>query len=248
MIDLDHFKQINDRYGHLVGDECLRWAARVIGQTLRPHNALLARFGGEEFVVALPGMDLDAAAAVAEELRQRLRDEPFRGQGQTIAVTASIGVHAVDTHMQGGVEAALQIADEALYRAKADGRDCVRTSSRRTGGLSAVQSGRPAFRAASAARRGQHHSFLHQPHGSGDFAIQRAIAVQERNVLADRRMRAGYGVARVERVGIRQLRAQAFDFGQEAARGRRYRAPDRPATFAASAAASAARRPASARR
>jgi diguanylate cyclase (GGDEF)-like protein len=128
MIDLDHFKQINDRYGHLVGDECLRWAAGVIGQTLRQHNALLARFGGEEFVVALPGMDLESAAGVAEDLRTRLRSEPFRCQGQTIAVTASFGVHAVDTHMKGGVEAALQIADDALYRAKADGRDCVRTS------------------------------------------------------------------------------------------------------------------------
>jgi diguanylate cyclase (GGDEF)-like protein len=128
MIDLDHFKQINDRHGHLVGDECLRWAAGVIGQTLRPHNALLARFGGEEFVVALPGMDLDSAAGVAEELRARLRSEPFRCHGQTIAITASFGVHAVDTHIRGGVEAALQVADDALYRAKADGRDCVRTS------------------------------------------------------------------------------------------------------------------------
>jgi diguanylate cyclase (GGDEF)-like protein len=128
MIDLDHFKQINDRHGHLVGDECLRWAANVIGQTLRQHNALLARFGGEEFVVALPGMDLSSAADVAEELRQRLRAEPFKCQGSTIPVTASFGVHAVDTNMRGGVETALQIADDALYRAKADGRDCVRTS------------------------------------------------------------------------------------------------------------------------
>ena len=128
MIDLDHFKQINDRHGHLVGDECLRWAAGVIGQTLRQHNALLARFGGEEFVVALPGMDLDTAASVAEELRQRLRAEPFRCQGATIVVTASFGVHAVDTNVRGGVETALQVADDALYRAKADGRDCVRTS------------------------------------------------------------------------------------------------------------------------
>ena len=128
MIDLDHFKQINDRHGHLAGDECLRWAARVIGQTLRPHNALLARFGGEEFVVALPGLDLEAATAVAEELRQRLRAETCVVNGQRIAVTASFGVHAVDTHVRGGVDAALQVADDALYRAKADGRDCVRTS------------------------------------------------------------------------------------------------------------------------
>ncbi|GAB3095723.1 sensor domain-containing diguanylate cyclase [Lysobacter terrae] len=129
MIDLDHFKQINDRYGHLVGDACLRWAAGVIGQTLRQHNALLARFGGEEFVVALPGMDLESASHIAEELRVRLRAEPFRSHGVTIPVTASFGVHAVDTGMKGGAEAALQVADEALYRAKADGRDCVRTSS-----------------------------------------------------------------------------------------------------------------------
>ena len=128
MIDLDHFKQINDRHGHLVGDECLRWAASVIGQTLRPHNALIARFGGEEFVVALPGVDLVGATVIAEELRSRLRAEPFQYHGQTIVVTASFGVHAVDTHMKGGVEAALQVADDALYRAKADGRDCVRTS------------------------------------------------------------------------------------------------------------------------
>lgn len=128
MIDLDHFKQINDRHGHLVGDECLRWSANVIGQTLRQHNALLARFGGEEFVVALPGMDLESAAGVAEELRLRLRTEPFKCQGTSIVVTASFGVHAVDTNMRGGVETALQIADDALYRAKADGRDCVRTS------------------------------------------------------------------------------------------------------------------------
>jgi len=128
MIDLDHFKQINDRHGHLVGDECLRWAAGVIGQTLRQHNALLARFGGEEFVVALPGMDLESAAGVAEELRLRLRAEPFRSQGMVIKVTASFGVHVVNTDMRGGAETALQIADDALYRAKADGRDCVRTS------------------------------------------------------------------------------------------------------------------------
>lgn len=128
MIDLDYFKQINDRHGHLVGDECLRWAAGVIGQTMRQHNALLARFGGEEFIIALPGMDMESATAVAEELRVRLRAQPFRCQGATIQVTASFGVHVVEADMKSGVEAALQMADDALYRAKADGRDCVRTS------------------------------------------------------------------------------------------------------------------------
>jgi len=126
MIDLDHFKLINDRHGHLTGDECLRWAARTIGQALRPHGALLARFGGEEFVVGLPGLDLQAALLVAEDLRQHLGDEPCSSNGREITVTASIGVHELDNYESGGIDAALQRADEALYRAKADGRDCVR--------------------------------------------------------------------------------------------------------------------------
>ncbi len=128
MIDLDHFKQINDRYGHLTGDECLRWAAHTIGQSLRPHDALLARFGGEEFVVGLPDMDQQVAMKVAEELRQQLRDAPCRSSGREIVLTASIGVHQLDNDQAGGVEAALQHADEALYQAKADGRDCVRAA------------------------------------------------------------------------------------------------------------------------
>lgn len=129
MIDLDYFKQINDRHGHLTGDACLRWAARVVGQELRPHNALLARFGGEEFIVALPGLDMKGAATVAENLRLRLREEPCISDEVEVPITASIGVHEVDTHgAVSDIDAALQHADQAMYRAKADGRDCVRTS------------------------------------------------------------------------------------------------------------------------
>ncbi len=129
MIDLDNFKLINDRYGHLIGDECLRWAARTLGHALRPHHdALLARFGGEEFVVALPGLNLAAATQVAEDLRQHLREAPFRSSVHEIPVTASIGVHAIETLSVSGIDPLLQLADQALYRAKADGRDCVRTS------------------------------------------------------------------------------------------------------------------------
>lgn len=129
MIDLDNFKLINDHHGHLIGDECLRWAARTLGHALRPHHdALLARFGGEEFVVVLPGLNLSAATRVAEDLRQHLREQPFRSDGNAITVTASIGVHAIETVAFGGIDPLLQLADQALYRAKADGRDCVRTS------------------------------------------------------------------------------------------------------------------------
>jgi diguanylate cyclase (GGDEF)-like protein len=129
MIDLDNFKSINDRYGHLIGDECLRWAARTLGHALRPHqDALLARFGGEEFVVVLPGLNLAAATRVAEDLLQHLRDAPFRGGSYEITVTGSIGVHAIGASAFVGIDPLLQLADQALYRAKADGRNCVRTS------------------------------------------------------------------------------------------------------------------------
>jgi GGDEF domain-containing protein len=109
MIDLDYFKRINDTYGHLVGDDCLRCTSNTLAETLRPHGALLARFGGEEFIAALPGMGLGEASVVE------------------IAVSASIGVHCVDLEARDSLESALQVADQALYAAKAEGRDCVRT-------------------------------------------------------------------------------------------------------------------------
>lgn len=129
MIDLDHFKSINDRYGHLAGDDCLRWAAQRIGQALRTHEAaLLARFGGEEFVVVLPEHDLGAAVAIAELLRRRLVEEPCVSGEHRLRVSASIGVHTVEAGSDTDSDGALSVADQALYAAKANGRDCVRTS------------------------------------------------------------------------------------------------------------------------
>ncbi len=129
MIDLDHFKSINDRYGHLVGDDCLRWAAQRIGQALRVHeSSLLARFGGEEFVVILPGHDLHSAVSVAESLRRKLVEEPCVSGPHRLRVSASLGVHTVDPGADIDSDAALSVADQALYAAKANGRDCVRTS------------------------------------------------------------------------------------------------------------------------
>ena len=129
MIDLDHFKSINDRYGHLVGDDCLRWAAQRIGQSLRTHEtSLLARFGGEEFVVVLPGYDLHSAVSVAESLRRRLVEEPCHSGAHRLCVSASIGVHTVEPESGIDSDTALSVADQAMYSAKANGRDCVRTS------------------------------------------------------------------------------------------------------------------------
>jgi diguanylate cyclase (GGDEF)-like protein len=129
MIDLDHFKDINDRYGHLAGDACLRWAAHMIGQALRPHQGLVARFGGEEFVAALPGYSLEAATQAAEQVRHQLSSRPCDHIDGLALVTTSIGVHEVNFVSNDGIDDALELADQALYKAKAGGRNCVRTSS-----------------------------------------------------------------------------------------------------------------------
>ena len=131
MIDLDHFKAINDRHGHLVGDDCLRRCAKVIEGILHPQGALVARYGGDEFIAALPGIDLYRARELAEEICTRLRDEPLRTRGPAVTVTASIGVHAVDTgagHESVATDQALQVVDDALYAAKSGGRDQVRVA------------------------------------------------------------------------------------------------------------------------
>ncbi|NYZ63135.1 sensor domain-containing diguanylate cyclase [Luteimonas deserti] len=125
MIDLDHFKSINDRHGHVAGDDCLRWAAHRIGRCLRPYDALLARFGGEEFVAALPGQGHEGALAVAEAVRRALNAEPCVSGALRIPVTASIGVHVLPPTHAGGIEAAFAVADRAMYAAKHNGRDCV---------------------------------------------------------------------------------------------------------------------------
>lgn len=128
MIDLDHFKAINDRHGHLVGDDCLRFTAQRIGKVLRAHDALLARFGGEEFVVGLPGHDLHSAVEVAEELRRSLVESPCLAQGHSLRISASVGVHTIAPGTIDDMDVALEIADRAMYAAKANGRDCVKTS------------------------------------------------------------------------------------------------------------------------
>ena len=127
MVDLDHFKAINDHHGHLAGDECLRWAADRIGSAL-DQDALLARFGGEEFVIALPGRDLYGAVAIAEAVRQALTSQPCQAHGEAIHISASIGVHTINAEAIDDIDDAFEIADRAMYAAKANGRNCVRTS------------------------------------------------------------------------------------------------------------------------
>ncbi|MBB5234684.1 diguanylate cyclase (GGDEF)-like protein [Deinococcus budaensis] len=125
MVDLDHFKQINDRFSHPVGDEVLRRAARLFQDLCRPGN-LVGRYGGEEFLVVLPHATPQQAADMAERLRLAVRHHPWSELAPDLEVTLSIGVCArtdVRDH-----EKMIALADEKLYEAKAAGRDRVAAS------------------------------------------------------------------------------------------------------------------------
>jgi two-component system, sensor histidine kinase LadS len=126
--DLDNFKHINDSHGHLAGDECLRWVAHCFEETLAPRGGLVARFGGEEFVALLPGMDAQAALQAAEAVRRRILEESVRSAKARIRLSVSVGVHSLVPERPLTPEEVIAIADEALYRAKRDGRNCVRHS------------------------------------------------------------------------------------------------------------------------
>lgn len=123
MIDLDHFKAINDRHGHQGGDEVLREASRRLKASLRAYDTI-GRYGGEEFLAVLPGTDLASAVVVAERMRRAVGGEPFVLAGKPIRVTASFGVAQSEDDKE-APDAVIQRADAALYRAKAAGRDRV---------------------------------------------------------------------------------------------------------------------------
>ncbi|WP_342113392.1 GGDEF domain-containing protein [Pseudoduganella sp. OTU4001] len=128
--DIDHFKQVNDREGHAAGDQVLRSVVERVQSTLRPCD-FLARIGGEEFVVLLPGEDSAGAAVVAERLREALAASPVMAGGVAIPVTASFGVAQLEGELS--LELPLRRADSALYLAKAQGRNRVMTSQHSVG-------------------------------------------------------------------------------------------------------------------
>ncbi|MES2524962.1 MAG: diguanylate cyclase [Gemmatimonadota bacterium] len=127
MIDLDHFKKVNDSYGHLVGDDVLRDVGQLLLETIRGSD-IVARYGGEEFLMLLPETDDVGAEAFAERIRASINARPFNGgaSGTTLTLTASIGVAVYPAARIESVEDLLARADAALYRAKADGRNRVR--------------------------------------------------------------------------------------------------------------------------
>jgi diguanylate cyclase (GGDEF)-like protein len=128
--DVDHFKQINDSYGHLTGDAALREVARRMQSEVRPYDAL-GRYGGEEFLIVCPGCDPDGAQALAERLRLSACAKPLSLPEGIFSVTISLGVISSDGLNE--PEALIRAADEALYRAKKRGRDCVELAGQEAG-------------------------------------------------------------------------------------------------------------------
>lgn len=120
MLDLDHFKRINDHYGHAAGDAALRVFADAAQQALREPD-IMGRLGGEEFAIALPGTDLAGAVQAGERLRLAVRAAELPLCGPEYVITVSIGVVAIDPEEH--INAALARADHALYVAKSAGRD-----------------------------------------------------------------------------------------------------------------------------
>ncbi len=125
IIDVDFFKQVNDRFGHQVGDTVLQHVATTIQRRLR-NNDIVGRIGGEEFLAVLPGTPIAGAIRVAEELRRTLDSEPVTVDGQEIKVTISIGLYSTERLVSSQTpDAMIATADEALYRAKTNGRNRV---------------------------------------------------------------------------------------------------------------------------
>jgi diguanylate cyclase (GGDEF)-like protein len=124
MFDIDHFKRVNDTYGHLAGDYVLQALARLISTRAR-REEIFARYGGEEFVILLPETQNAGAMELAEQLRKRVASYTFIFEGEEIPITVSIGVATITDESVSDNEA-IRRADEKLYLAKAEGRNCVR--------------------------------------------------------------------------------------------------------------------------
>jgi polar amino acid transport system substrate-binding protein len=123
MVDIDHFKRVNDRHGHPVGDAALRAIAAELRAAFRREDDLLVRYGGEEFVVLLTGGSIEEAIAQLQAFRERVAGMTLDAAGVPLRLTVSIGVQAVRPGVEDTPEALLQTADRALYLAKDEGRN-----------------------------------------------------------------------------------------------------------------------------
>jgi len=129
MVDVDHFKTVNDQHGHLVGDAVLREVTRRLSAAVRAYDSV-GRYGGEEFLVLVPGCDSCDMLENAERLRRAIADQPIETVAGPLAVTVSLGAASIrptiDDHPS--FEGLLRAADDALYEAKAKGRNRVESA------------------------------------------------------------------------------------------------------------------------
>lgn len=132
LFDIDHFKKINDTYGHPAGDACLRHMADFMRVKVQRAGDLLARYGGEEFVVLLINSTLDDAMDLAEEFRKEIAELSIPIDGKVLRMTASFGVASQVPGLRASTHQLISDADRALYQAKSDGRNCVRAAPPRT--------------------------------------------------------------------------------------------------------------------
>ena len=136
LLDLDHFKNVNDTSGHLAGDAVLRETAHRFRNSMRPYDQI-GRYGGEEFLVVLPNCDLAQAHMQADRMRLILELKPMYADGKQLRVTASFGV-TVSDGTDRPIEEYVRVADEALYKAKHRGRNCVEALSFEQGSRSNI--------------------------------------------------------------------------------------------------------------
>lgn len=125
MLDIDHFKKINDTYGHLAGDECLASVAKEIESMFHRPSDVVARYGGEEFAVVLPYVTSQNAVALAEQLREKIQETPYLTDGHNLHITVSIGVATIPPDENAAPRDLIGRADSVLYEAKASGRNLV---------------------------------------------------------------------------------------------------------------------------
>jgi two-component system, cell cycle response regulator len=127
LCDVDHFKQVNDRYGHGTGDDVLQELARRLQHSVRSYD-MVGRFGGEEFLVILNKCDPCSAATRAENIRQAISKKPFQTRSGPLEITISVGVALSTDFERSGLDEILAATDEAMYAAKDAGRNCVRAA------------------------------------------------------------------------------------------------------------------------
>jgi two-component system cell cycle response regulator len=124
MLDVDHFKQVNDQHGHLIGDHVLQHLASLVRLAVRKID-IPCRYGGEEFAVILPSTSLIEAIQVAERIRQKIAQSEFTEGDTHLSISVSAGVDIFTQKSQGDIDSIIARADEQLYLAKSKGRNCV---------------------------------------------------------------------------------------------------------------------------